>query len=226
MLWVRVEDNITGCYKLTTLELIVNALPVLVQPAPLELCDDNNPGDEMEAFMLEDATDEILNGQTGISLTYYETQADADANMNPISSPYTNTVNPQTIFVVATNDVTGCSVSTTATILLRVNPIPSPTAPTDLEVCDEDNDGFASFDLEERTLEIIGGELDTAVTYHDTQADAETGDNALASPYTNIVINEQTIYIRLTNTITGCYNASETLTIRVLESPEVPVTIR
>ncbi|MCK8482328.1 hypothetical protein MUY34_17015, partial [Flavihalobacter algicola] len=82
ILWVRVEDNITGCYKLTTLELIVNALPVLIQPSPLELCDDNNPGDEMESFMLEDASDEILNGQTGISLTYYETQADADNGTN------------------------------------------------------------------------------------------------------------------------------------------------
>ncbi|MFD2918065.1 hypothetical protein ACFS29_20625, partial [Psychroserpens luteus] len=225
ILWVRVEDNATGCYKLTTLELIVNALPVLVQPAPLELCDDNNPGDEMESFILEDATDEILDGQTGISLTYFETQADADTNSNPITSPYINITNPQTIFVVATNDVTGCSVSTTATILLRVNPIPSPTTPTDLEECDADNDGFASFDLEERTLEIIGGELNTAVTYHETLEDANMGDNPLASPYTNIVINEQTIYIRLTNTITGCYNASETLTIRVLESPEVPVTL-
>ncbi|WP_298762059.1 hypothetical protein, partial [uncultured Psychroserpens sp.] len=149
-------------------------------------------------------------GQTGISLTYYETQADADAGINPITSPYTNLVNPQTIFVRATNDVTGCFVSTTATILLRVNPIPSPTPPTDLEVCDQDNDGFESFNLEDRTLEIIGGELDTAVTYHETQEDAETGDNALGSPYTNIVMDEQVIYIRLTNTITGCYNASET----------------
>ncbi|WP_047548139.1 T9SS C-terminal target domain-containing protein [Psychroserpens sp. Hel_I_66] len=225
ILWVRVEDSATGCYKLTTLELIVNALPVLVQPAPLELCDDNNPGDEIEVFTLEDASDEILDGQTGISLTYYETQLDADTQTDPVTSPYTNIENPQTIFVVATDDVTGCSVSTTATILLRVNPIPSPTAPTDLEECDSDNDGFASFDLEERTLEIIGGELDTAVTYHETLEDANMGDNPLSSPYTNIVIDQQTIYIRLTNTETGCYNASETLTIRVLESPEVPITI-
>jgi gliding motility-associated-like protein len=224
-LWVRVEDNAISCYKLTTLDLVVNALPVLLQPLPLELCDDNNPGDQMEVFLLEDATDEILDGQTGISLTYFETQVDADTNTDPIASPYTNIVNPQTVFVVATNDETGCSVSTTATLLLRVNPLPSPTTPTDLEACDEDNDGFASFDLEERTLEIIGGELNIAVTYHDTQADAETGDNTLASPYTNIVMDQQTIYIRLTNTITGCYNASETLTIRVLASPEVPVTI-
>ena len=224
-LWVRVEDNATGCYKLSTLDLVVNALPVLLQPLPLELCDDDNPGDQIEVFILEDASGEILDGQTGVSLTYFETQVDADANTNPIISPYTNIVNPQTVFVLAINDVTGCTVSTTATILLRVNPIPSPTVPADLEACDEDNDGFASFDLEARTLEIIGGELNTAVTYHDTQVDAESGDNPLASPYTNIAIDVQTIYIRLTNTIAGCYNASETLTIRVLESPEVPVTI-
>ncbi|CAN0605564.1 unnamed protein product, partial [Ectocarpus sp. 12 AP-2014] len=60
-LWVRVEDNTTtsGCYKLINLELIVNPLPVLVTPSPLELCDVNNPGDGQEGFILEEANDEI-----------------------------------------------------------------------------------------------------------------------------------------------------------------------
>ena len=225
MLWVRVEDIANGCHKLTTLDLIVNPLPVLVQPQPLELCDDNNPGDEIEAFTLEDANAEMLNGQTGISFTYYETQLDADNGTNAIVSPYMNTSNAQTIFVRATDDVTGCSVSTTATILLRVNPIPSPATPTDLEVCDLDNDGFEEFDLESKTLEIINGELDIDITYHETQSDADMGLNALASPYTNIVMNEQIIYIRAENTITGCFNTSSSLIIRVLPSPEVPVDI-
>ncbi|MBF8151627.1 hypothetical protein ITJ86_17160, partial [Winogradskyella sp. F6397] len=86
IIWVRVEDNTTieGCYKITSLELIVNPLPVLITPAPIELCDVNNPGDEKESFTLEVANDEILNGQTGITLTHYETQADADNATNPI----------------------------------------------------------------------------------------------------------------------------------------------
>ncbi|WP_425077817.1 T9SS type B sorting domain-containing protein [Psychroserpens sp. S379A] len=222
---VRVEDTVNGCYKLTSLELIVNALPVLVQPQPLELCDDNNPGDEVEAFTLEDANAEMLNGQTGISFTYYETQLDADNGTNPIVSPYMNTSNAQTIFVRATDDVTGCSVSTTATILLRVNPIPSPAAPTDLEVCDLDNDGFEAFDLESKTVEIENGELDIEITYHETQSDADMDINALTSLYTNIVMDEQVIYIRAENINTGCYNTSQTLTIRVLPSPEVPTAI-
>jgi gliding motility-associated-like protein len=221
-LWVRVDDNGNGCYKLTTLDLIVNALPVLVQPTPLELCDDNNPGDEMEAFTLEDANAEILNGQTGITLTYYETQADADASTNPISSPYTNTVNPQTVYVRAENNATGCMNS--ITLLLRVNPIPSPATPTDIEVCDEDNDGYASFDLETRTQEIINGELDIAITYHETMDDANTGQNPLVSPYNNIVPNTQTVYARAENTVTGCYSIVP-LVLNVLPSPVVPLDI-
>ena len=224
-LWVRVEDTANGCYKLTSLELIVNALPVLVQPLPLELCDDNNPGDEIEGFTLEDSNPEMLAGQTGISFTYYESQLDADTGMNAITSPYMNTSNPQTIFVRATNDVTGCFVSTTATILLRVNPIPSPATPTDLEVCDLDNDGFEAFDLESKTVEIINGELDIFITYHETQSDADMDLNALTSLYTNIVMDEQVIYIRAENMLTGCFNTSEVLIIRVLPSPEVPTAI-
>lgn len=220
---VRVEDNATGCYKLTALELVVNGLPELTQPAPLELCDYVSPGDEVEGFTLEDATDTILGGQTGISLSFHATQAGADTGTDVITSPYQNTENAQTVYVLATDDVTGCT--STVTLLLRVNPIPSPIAPMDIEVCDGDNDGFASFDLEQRTDAIIGGEADVEVTYHETQGDADSGENPLVSPYENIVMDEQVVYVRAENTVTGCYSASRTLTLRVLGSPEVPLEI-
>ncbi|WP_229720430.1 Ig-like domain-containing protein [Winogradskyella helgolandensis] len=227
IIWIRVEDNSTieGCYKLVSLELIVNPLPVLVTPAPLELCDVNNPGDEQEGFTLEDANDDILNGQTGITLTHYETQLDADNSTNPIFSPYVNTSNAQTIFVRAENDITGCY--NTVTITLRVNPIPSPEPnPTPIEVCDVDNDGFAQFDLEIRTIEITNGELDIAITYHETQSDAETGSNAIIGLYTNIVASNQTIYVRSENILTECYSLTQhTLQLIVNPAPQVPTVI-
>ncbi|WP_299255400.1 hypothetical protein, partial [uncultured Lacinutrix sp.] len=70
----------------------------------------NNPGDEVEAFNLEDANAEILAGQTGITLTYFSTQAGADTNDGSVEivSPYLNTSNAQTVYVRATNNVTGC----------------------------------------------------------------------------------------------------------------------
>ncbi|WP_189343032.1 T9SS type B sorting domain-containing protein, partial [Winogradskyella epiphytica] len=225
-IWIRVEDNTTeGCYKTISLELIVNALPVLVTPAPLELCDVNNPGDEKEPFTLEDANEEILNGQTGITLTYYETQLDADNATAPISSPYVNTINAQTIFVRAENDVTGCY--NTVTITLRVDPIPSPEPnPTPIEVCDDDNDGFAEFDLEQRTIEITNGEPNVAITYHETLADAEQGNNAITGLYTNIVAHHQFIFVRSENTLTGCYSlTTNRLELIVNPAPEVPTAI-
>jgi gliding motility-associated-like protein len=213
-IWIRVDDNMTlaGCYKLTTLELIVNPLPVLVQPAPLELCDAVTLDDEQEGFTLEDANAEILSGQTGITLTYYETQADADAATNPVFSPYVNTSNPQTIYVRAANDITGCY--NTITVTLRVDPLPSPEDnPTPIEVCDDDNDGFAEFDLEIRTVEITNGEPDVVISYHETQTDAEMNDNPIVGLYTNIVANTQFVYVRAENTLTGCYS----LTVSPLE---------
>ncbi|MFC0603952.1 T9SS type B sorting domain-containing protein [Winogradskyella pulchriflava] len=226
-IWIRVEDSNTveGCYKVTSLELIVNPLPVLLQPSPLELCDVDNPGDEQEPFTLEDANAEILNGQTGITLTYYETQLDADNGTSPIASPYINTSNAQTIYIRGENDNTGCY--STVTLTLRVNPLPSPEQdPEPIEVCDDDNDGFAEFDLTIRTVAITNGESDVVISYHETQEDAEMGDNPLSSPYTNIVANSQMIYVRSESTLTGCYRLTlNTLELVVVASPEVPTSL-
>ncbi|EDP72014.1 hypothetical protein FBALC1_12972 [Flavobacteriales bacterium ALC-1] len=227
ILWVRVEDitTVSGCYKLTTLELIVNPLPVLVAPSPLELCDVNNPGDGQEGFNLEDANAEILNGQGGVSLTYYETQLDADNATNPIESPYVNTSNAQTIFVRAENNTTGCY--STVTLTLRVDPIPTPTASDqlpDLELCDQVNtgDGVEVFDLTEREVLILNGESGVTATYHETLADADSGSNPIADPtqYTNIESPSQEIYVRVTNDVTGCYTLVD-FTITVYPLPDV-----
>ncbi|MBT8268737.1 MAG: T9SS type B sorting domain-containing protein, partial [Bacteroidia bacterium] len=220
-LWIRVEDNLTGCYKVRPLELIVNPLPVLTQPSALELCDVNNPGDEIEAFTIEDSTLEILNGQAGISISFYETQADADAETNAISSPYTNLSNPQTIFVRGEDDQTGCY--STITLDLRVNPIPTPSPdPSDLSLCDVTNpgDGVEVFDLTLNEVYIINGEAGVTPTYHESEQDANAGTGAIADPtmYSNTA-TPQTIWVRVTNDITGCYTIV-TFTITVNPLPE------
>ncbi|AEH00200.1 T9SS type B sorting domain-containing protein [Lacinutrix sp. 5H-3-7-4] len=222
---VRVEDTANDCFTNTTLELIVNPLPVLVQPDPLALCDVNNPGDEVEAFTLEDANAQILNGQTGITLTYFDTQAGADTNdaAAQIFSPYTNTVNPQTVYVRAENDNTGCV--STITLDLRVNPLPSPVAmPAAIEECDDDNDGFASFDLDAQSAIITNGEPDITISYYETQDDAMNMVNPLVSPYNNIVANIQTIYVLAENDNTGCFTIVE-MPLIVQPAPVVPLDI-
>ena len=55
-------------------------------------------------------------------------------------------------------------------------------------VCDDNNDGIATFWLEEISFEILGNvnPQDYVVTHHETQTDAFVGANALSSPYSNI----------------------------------------
>src|SRR5699024_7832353 len=88
----------------------------------------------------------VLAGQSPLDyvITYYTTQADAQSGSNAIADPenYTNTSNPQTIWVrIEANNLTSCfqmgSFTITASESAPINETPSP-----LKACDTDNDGF------------------------------------------------------------------------------------
>ncbi len=206
-IWILVVNNATGCEKITSLELIVNPLPLVTLPTTLTLCDDNTPGDEQEQFTLEDRNTQILNGQLGLDVSYYLTLIDAEANLNPLVSPYTNITNPQTVFVRVQNTITTCHNFTTLT--LEVLPIPIPRAPNNLKTCDDtlSGDGQEIFDLTINELFILNGELGVTPSYHETLLDAENGINPILDPanYTNTDTPVQTIYVRVNNDIKGCF---------------------
>ncbi|TYB73838.1 hypothetical protein ES676_08835 [Bizionia saleffrena] len=61
--------------------------------------------------------------------------------------------------------------------------------------CDDDNDGFAQFDLDAAYANCNpNGEF--YITYHETLVDAEIGAYAITSPYTNMT-NPTTLYVRV-----------------------------
>ncbi|MHA3786833.1 T9SS type A sorting domain-containing protein [Flavobacterium hauense] len=88
----------------------------------------------------------------------------------------------------------------------------------DMVMCDINSDGFALFDLTSYDAMILEEESPNnySITYHETPDDAEENVNAIASPqsYINIVQNQQTIYVRVTemtgenNYETGHFNIS------------------
>ncbi|WP_430412232.1 choice-of-anchor L domain-containing protein [Kordia sp.] len=228
IIWVRVEDLATGCFTVTNLTLIVNELPTLVQLPGLELCDAVSLNDGVEVFDLTSLSEDLLNSAPGISLDYYANAADL-ASDTPIANPsmYSNTeLGVQTIFVKATNDTTGCE--NTITFDISVNPLPSPTLnPNGMlvaDICDEDNDGFQLFDLDDLVNDIINNEPDVVYSFHETLADAQQNLFPLASPYTNIMMDSQEIYVLATNTITGCFTVTP-LQLTVTPIPVLPLVI-
>ncbi len=80
-----------------------------------------------------------------------------------------------------------------------------------LTVCDDNNDGFAVFDLTFQTPSILvaqsGSSSNYTVTYHESFTDASLGSSPLnASSYYNFNPNSQTIYYRIVDITTSEYS--------------------
>ena len=208
-IFARIESTVnTDCFDTTSFELSIEGIGFTDPIDDLVLCDDDTDG--FRDFTLTDQDLAIATSAgfapADVTITYHISQADADADVSPLASPYTNTGSPETIFVRIEENATPLCFGTT-TFGLIVNALPTINAVTDLEACDDDTDGLAEFTLTDKDAEVLGGQTDITVTYHETLAEAQSGANALASPYINTG-NPQTVYIRLENTITGCVNTN------------------
>ncbi|NGZ90752.1 hypothetical protein, partial [Psychroflexus maritimus] len=103
--------------------------------------------------------DSIIDDAEGFSFTYFETETDAQNNENPIEDPenYTNIETPtQTLFVLATNEETGCQ--NIQSFDIEILEIPQINEPELFSECDfsEEQLGFTEFDLTSKIDEITG----------------------------------------------------------------------
>lgn len=217
------DFNLPILTNTVTTTVVENLLPVIAnQPSDLDICSDNGVG----LFDLNINSDEILGTQdpTSFAITYHETLADATNGVNPIvnSALYQNLANPQTIYPRLERLSDGEFDTTSFNLIVLSNP--SPTVPTPLEICDDDHDGFAQFTLTDKNAEIINGEPNVSISYHETLLDANNSVNALVGPYINTVEHFQTIFARVSSTITSCYSIVS-LDLVVVDTPVVvPVT--
>ncbi|GAA4306447.1 T9SS type B sorting domain-containing protein [Aestuariibaculum suncheonense] len=207
--YVRVEDTDAGCLFFGTIDLVVNPLPNVTQPDVWDICDNDNVPDNRTEIDLREQDATITNSQTNLSVSYHYSQSDADNDFSPIISPYINTNPNETLYVRVEDTQTGCA-NTSATLTLNVTNGNTQILRDRqyLDACDQDHDGFATFDLTEVISRILNGENGfNSPTYHTTQEDAESGSNAIQNPtsFQNTIANEQTIYIRLEDSSTGCY---------------------
>jgi gliding motility-associated-like protein len=71
--------------------------------------------------------------------------------------------------------------------------------------------GYSLFDLTLNNTSILGSlnSADYTITYHLSQADAESGSNAISSPFTNTIQFQQTIYVRVRNSVSNCFAVTQ-----------------
>ena len=209
-----------GCTYTHNVCLNVNPLPVVNIPPDISLCDNLDDGDNqngfVQTFMLSGQTPTILGGQTGMTVTYYDNLADAEAETvaAQLSSPFTNTIAyNQTIFFRIENNATQCY--DTGSFDILVTDIPAITNPGDQTYCDNypqspdfdaTNGIINGLNFNSFNIGIIGAQTGMAVTYYESQAEAEAGMPAIVFPYQNITAFSQPIFIRLEQITSGCFS--------------------
>src|SRR5690606_27766609 len=179
------------------------------QPEDLYLC---SQGSNSGIFDLTVNTPRVLGGQDpSFSVSYHTSQQDAQIGSNPIATPdaYPFNGTSQTIWVRVENGDGDCHAIASFEISFASAVATPPSRPH--VVCDQDGDGEETVDLEAVfTLDILNGQnpIRYTVTYHETQADAEAGINAVPNLFL-VTTSPVTLYARVEyGTNSGCYDTT------------------
>lgn len=205
IVYLKVIDRVTGCFTIFPIELHTNITHTGFILADFNGCDDPSL-DGIVDFDLLSVESQLLNGYEGFEVFFYKNKTDQENDTNAINkeilySVDSNISNPHILYAKLSND--DCSYL--ETIGLRVNP---PVIIPNLDpvpYCDTDQDGIANILLETFDSYVSQGINSANVRYFETEADALNNENTLNSH----IYNESstlTIYARVTNSITTCYD--------------------
>lgn len=144
-IWVRIDSDISNaCYGLGPfVTLNVEALPFAHPVTIARQCDDNQDG--IFNFNTSTLENDLLLGQTGVAVTYFDSSnnplRDSNNNLVPIPFPATFSSTSQIIKAVVKNTTTqACSYETTIEFIVDKSPIDFTIPTTETITCDDETD--------------------------------------------------------------------------------------
>lgn len=212
----KVEIILTPATCMTTDEIKVEYVSkILLNDTTLSQCDANSDGISIFDLTRVDAL--VKNNASGLSnIVYYESLADAKAQINPIANPtnYQNKSANQIVFASTTNSY-ACTNYAEVQLQISNNSI---AAQTPVTTCDGDSvqDGLYHFDLNAQvTPQVLSGlPAGLLVEYYLNSTDAIAQKNPLPTVFNNAIANQQIIYARIVNGA-DCYAITpETLIVQ------------
>jgi gliding motility-associated-like protein len=217
--FVRItNNNNSNCYSTGTVNFIINPAPEFTNSSIFQ-CDEDGIPDGFTLFNINQIFDVITNGQPDRSVDYYLSLSDLNSDTNPIDgNNFANFENPQTIYALVTNTLTGCT--STADVTLEVSATAANNAV--LNACDDDGteDGFYTFNLTDANEQVLQGlPAGLDIAYYETLDDALLEQNELSNNYTNTTAFNQTIFVRVEND-NACFGINE-VALTVFELPQI-----
>jgi gliding motility-associated-like protein len=175
-------------------------------------CDNTSVGTDADGRVLFDLTQNapvILNGQSASQflLSYYKDAALTQVIATPTA--YQNTNSTETIYVKMVNkDNASCFATTSFPI--EVLALPVITNVVSLKQCDDNIDGFSVFNLEEAIGKITTNAATETIAFFRLPTDAQNNSNPITNTttYTNQVVSNDMVYVRITNG-NGCFRIAQ-----------------
>ena len=203
-----------GCISTGEIVIEYSENPIALNTYLTE-CDNNNDG--LTYFNLNYAEQDIVNGNSNLSVTnYFTSGANAISNSNPIDNPssFQNT-NPLQIIYARVENQYGCF--TVAEVQLEASYNQVNLEP--FTSCDDyPVDGFTSFDLNQLQINLQPLFPPNAdFFFFETQEDAFNEVNSLNGNYTNNIENSQLICLKI-KVNNQCY-ALTTIELQILNTP-------
>lgn len=206
------------------INLTVDDLPIANTAATIRLCDDDNNGTATFNLTIQD---NAINTTAGRTITYHESQANANTGIQAITSPFES--GNATIYARVENDLnTNCFATSTFNIEVYQTPFPLDAASiSPIQECDNssvgnDTDGFIVFDLTQKEAEILNGQSTTnfTITYFTDATRLAANQITNPSVYTNSISARQTIFVRVTNNLFDTCFSDTSFEIEVYELPQ------
>ncbi|XMO86269.1 T9SS type B sorting domain-containing protein [Algibacter sp. AS12] len=195
-----IDDN--GCTDTFNVEVEELPLPEVVLTSITE-CDYYQDADGIMQFNLHDYDDDLTNSNGNVTTHFYLSLDDLDNDFDEQTGTFTNSANPQTIYVKVVDNDTGCFDSTTLTLNSSFEIVTNNT----YEICDTDFDGNYSFNLTELNTLVVTDVTGLTFEYYTSQSLAETQTDAISSNYT-IPNNNHNVFVRVENNLECAYIAT------------------
>lgn len=191
VVYIRVEDALTGCYVITSITIQPGTTVTLTSPDPILLCDDDFDG--IFEYDLPDLNDQLTISTAGLTFSYYTSYVNAQ---NDISIPaaqwndYEFTGLPASIWVIATN-ADGCRSEIVEVEFEEGQGINLLAGPYEIPFCEGEPVNLTQFQNNYTT------ETGVVFTYYTTLANAQNETSPISGTTSYNVPGTGVIYVRL-----------------------------
>lgn len=212
--YVRVAFAGTGCFSVSKLVINLDFIPApILREATLRICDEQfnfgetfNLSEAIPQLFIQEENTEALNG---ITVTYYNTQAEANAGVASTQIGATKSTLQSLVTVYARFQVNATGCFTVAPIYLRTYFPPKAINSVINGICDSNLDGLYEVNLMNFTAQMVDiPDPEQKFFFYRTQADAQNESNPIENPG-NFTVSTLpfTLYVKVEN-IPGCNDIS------------------